>query len=155
MTKKRVLILYYSESGSTKRMADLIGEGMSEYDVIVDVFSVNDIDPEKLERYNGIVIGSPTYFSNVAWQVKKLIDESITQYRNSRQLSSKVCLCFTSSGTMRDAKDCVRMLELAFGFHHKMDMVPSITRVSGDNWEKVAEKCRENGRELARRITLN
>ena len=62
MTKKRILVLYYSEGGSTKRMAELISEGAREYDVDVDVIRVDDIDPKKLIGYDGIAIGSPTYF---------------------------------------------------------------------------------------------
>jgi multimeric flavodoxin WrbA len=153
LSDKRLLTLYYSEGGSTKRMAELIGEGARSAGVDVDVVSVDEVELDGLVEYDGIAVGSPTYFSNVAWQVKKLIDESIAQYRGGRQLSGKVGGCFTSSGTERDAKDCIRMLELAFGFHHRMEMAPSIIRTPGDSWGDIAEKCREYGEDLARRIT--
>lgn len=44
--------------------------------------------------------------------------------------------CFTPSGTRRDDKDCIEMLELTFGFHHQLKMIPGIIRASGDEKEK-------------------
>jgi len=84
--------------------------------------------------------------------VKKLIDESITLYRKDHELEDKVGGCFTSSGTRRDGKDCIKMLELAFGFHHRMKVVPGIIRVSGDGEAEVSEMCQKYGAKIARKI---
>ncbi|MEM2936032.1 MAG: hypothetical protein QW231_02520 [Candidatus Bathyarchaeia archaeon] len=86
------------------------------------------------------------------WQVKKLIDESIALYREGRQLRGKVGGCFTSAGTHRDGKDCIRMLELALGLHHRLRMVPGIIRVSGDREEEVAQRCQRYRTEIAKQI---
>ena len=56
-------------------------------------------------RYEAIVLGSSTYFSNVAWQIKKVIDESIVHYGGDK-LKGKVAGIFASAGTSRDGKDC-------------------------------------------------
>lgn len=155
MAVKRLLIVYYTETGNTERMAELIGEGAKQLGVEAEIKRVEECKLEDLVDADGIVVGSPTYFSNVAWQVKKLIDESIAQYRKGRQLKDKVGGCFTSSGTRRDAEDCIRMLELAFGLHHKMNMIPGIKRASGDREEEVAKMCQEYGAEIARKIISN
>ena len=152
MKGKRLLIVYYSEAGGTKRMAELIGEGAGASGVEVELKGVEECEPDDLVEADGVVIGSPTYFSNVAWQVKKLIDESIVLYRKGHQLKDKVCGCFTSSGTHKDAEDCIKMLELAFGVHHKMRVIPGIIRASWDKDEKVSEMCREYGTEIARNL---
>ena len=152
MAVKRLLIVYYTETGNTKRMAELIGGGARQLGVEVEIKRVEECRLDDLVETDGIVMGSPTYFSNVAWQVKKLIDESIAQYRKGHQLKDKVGGCFTSSGTRRDAKDCIRMLELAFGLHHKMKLVPGIIRASGDIETDVVKMCRDYGAEIARKI---
>ena len=152
MKGKRLLIIYYSGTGNTKRMAEEIGEGVKRLEVEVDVKRVEDCSLSDLVDVDGIIVGSPTYFSNVAWQVKKLIDESISLYRENRKLMGKVGGCFTSSGTRRDGEDCIRMLELAFGFHHKVKMQPGIIRVSGDRDEDVSKMCRQYGMEIAKRL---
>lgn len=133
-------------------MAEEIGKGAEGQGVKVELRRVEDCSLSDLAEADGIVIGSPTYFSNVAWQVKKLVDESIALYRKGHQLGGKVGGCFTSSGTRRDGKDCVRMLELALGFHHRMKMVSGITRASGDSEIEVSEMCRQYGKEIARQI---
>ena len=133
-------------------MDKAIAKGAKQFGINVDVKRVGNCELDDLEKANGITIGSPTYFSNVAWQVKKLIDESIAPYRKDRKLRDKVGGCFTSSGTRRDGEDCIRMLELAFGLHHKMKILPGIIRVSGDNDEKVSKMCQQYGEELAKQI---
>ena len=152
LVAKRLLITYYTGTGNTKRMAEEIGRGAERLGVKVEVKRVEECRLNDLVEADGIVIGSPTYFSNVAWQVKKLIDESIDLYNKAYQLRDKVGGCFTSSGTRRDGKDCIRMMELAFGLHHRLKMVPGIIRASGDRWEEVSEMCQQYGMEIARQI---
>jgi len=151
---KRLLIIYYSEKGGTKRMAEEIEKGAEKLGVKADVKRVEECTLDDLAEADGIAIGSPTYFSNVAWQVKKLIDESIALYRKDHQLRDKVGGCFTSSGTRKDGMDCVRMLELAFGLHHRMKMVNGIVKASGDREEEVVKTCQEYGTEIAKKILL-
>ena len=80
MASKKVLILYYSGSGNTKKMAKAIAEAMKSSTINVTVEDAGKFDISSLPNYDAIVLGSPTYFSNVAWQVKKVIDESIVHY---------------------------------------------------------------------------
>jgi NAD(P)H dehydrogenase (quinone) len=152
LAAKRLLIIYYTAAGNTKRMAEEIGKGAERQGVNVELKRVEECRLNDLAEADGIVIGSPTYFSNVAWQVKKLIDESITLYRKG-QLRDKVGGCFTSAGTRRDGKDCIRMLELAFGLHHKLKMISGIIRASGDNEEEASRMCQQYGADIAKRIT--
>lgn len=152
LATKRLLVVYYSGTGNTKRMAEEIGEGAERLGVEVEVKSVEECRLDDLAETDGIVIGSPTYFSNVAWQVKKLIDESIILYRKGHQLRDKVGGCFTSAGTRRDGKDCIRMLELTLGLHHKLKIVPGIIRASGDREEEVSKMCQRYGMNIAKQI---
>ena len=95
---KTMLILYYSGGGNTEKMANAIADAVSESSIAVKVEKAEDFEISTLPEYDGIAIGSPTYFSNVAWQVKKIIDESIRFYRG-KQIGGKVAGIFTSSGT--------------------------------------------------------
>ena len=133
-------------------MAEEIGEGAEQLGVEVEVKGIEECKLDDLVEADGVVIGSPTYFSNVAWQVKRLIDESIALYRKGRQLKDKIDGCFTSAGTRSDGEDCIRMLELAFGLHQKMEMIPGIIRASGDGEDKVSQMCRQYGMKVARQI---
>ena len=152
MDTKQILITYYSGSGNTERMAEEIAQGAEGVGVAVQVKEIEYCTLSEVAAADAIVVGSPTYFSNVAWQVKKLIDESIALYRRDRKLRDKVGGCFTSSGTRRDGEDCLRMLELAFGLHHKLKMVPGIIRTSDDSMEDVSKMCQEYGMRIAKVI---
>jgi NAD(P)H dehydrogenase (quinone) len=151
MSSKKALILYYSRSGNTKKMGKAIGEAMKSSAINVTVEDVEKSDISSLPNYDGIVLGSPTYFSNVAWQVKKTIDESIVHYGGSK-LKGKVAGIFTSAGTKRDGKDCLMMLEVALGFHHGMKIVEGIVRVDGESDKEVEKRCQEYGKRLAKEI---
>jgi multimeric flavodoxin WrbA len=152
MSSKRLLVAYYSATGHTEGMAQAIGRGARKIGVLVDVKRVEECTLDDLAGADGIAIGSPTYFSNMAWQVKKLIDESIALYRKGRALSGKVGGCFTSSGTRRDGEECIRMLELALAFHHKMKVLPGIVRASEDQEDEALRRCEDYGAEMARKI---
>ena len=149
MAPTQILVTYYSETGGTKRMAEDIARGAEAAGAAVTLKPIEECTLTDFVDVDGLVVGSPTYFSNVAWQVKKLIDESIVLYRRDHQLQTKVGGCFTSSGTQRDGKDCIRMLELAFGLHHRVKMIPGIIRVSGDSTTKTSAMCQAYGRRIA------
>ncbi|NIP66605.1 hypothetical protein GWN63_00690 [Candidatus Bathyarchaeota archaeon] len=152
MAAKQLLILYYTGTGNTREMAEEIGKGAEQPGIKVEIRKVEECRLQDLAGADGIVIGSPTYFSNVAWQVKRFIDESISLYRKDHRLQGKVGGCFTSSGTHRDGKDCIRMLELAFGFHHKMKLMPGIIRTSSDKAEEVSKICQQYGKKITNKI---
>lgn len=151
MSSKKVLVLYYSGSGNTKKMAKAIAEAMKSSAVDVAVEDAGKFDISSLPKYDGIVLGSPTYFSNVAWQIKKVIDESIVHYSGNK-LKGKVAGIFASAGTSRDGKDCLRMLEVALGFHHGMKVVQGVLRVDGESDKEVEKKCQEYGEKLVKEI---
>jgi len=81
-----------------------------------------------------------------------VIDESIVHYSGGK-LKGKVAGIFTSAGTSRDGKDCLKMLQIALGFHHGMKVVEGILRVDGGETDKEVEKrCQEYGKKLVRGI---
>src|SRR5512139_3116032 len=151
MSSKKVLVLYYSGSGNTQRMAKAIAEAMKSSTMSVTVENAVKFDISLLPNYDSIVLGSPTYFSNVAWQVKKVIDESIVHY-DSGKLEGKVAGIFTSAGTSSNGKDCLKMLEVALGFHHGMRVVEGILRVDGESDNEVEKRCQEYGKKVVKEI---
>jgi len=148
---KKVLILCYSGSGNTKKMAKAIAEAMKSSVINVTVEDARKFDISLLPNYDSLVLGSPTYFSNMAWQVKKVIDESIVHY-GGEKLKGKVAGIFTSAGTNKDGKDCLKMLEVALGFHHRMKVVEGILRVDGESDKEVEKRCQEYGKRLVKEI---
>lgn len=93
----KVLVLYFSKTGVTKEMAEAIGETFKELKVPRDVIAAEDFKAKDLVNYDGIIIGSPTYYGTAAWQIKKLLDESVSLHG---RLDNKIGAAFTSSANL-------------------------------------------------------
>ena len=92
-----VLILYYSRTGNTKQMAELVAEGAKDAGGNVTLKPVGEATAEDLLPYDAIVIGSPTYYGSMAAEVKKLFDESVKFHG---QLEGKVGAAFSSAANI-------------------------------------------------------
>ena len=135
-------------------MASHIARGAEKAGVNAILKKVEDCTLYDLAEADGIAVGSPTHYSNIAWQIKRLMDETIlTFYTKGHSLRNKVCGCFTSTGAYSDGKECLRMLELAFGFALKMKIVPGIILESKDVDEGNLSACYEYGQKIARELT--
>ena len=73
----KVFVTYYSRTGNTKKMADFVADGARLGKADVTVKDVKDVKAAELLDYDGIIIGSPTYYGSMAWEVKKLLDDSV------------------------------------------------------------------------------
>jgi NAD(P)H dehydrogenase (quinone) len=151
VSSKNVLIVFYSGSGNTQKVAKAIAEAMKSSGMNVTIESATKFDVSRLPNYDCIVFGSPTYFSNMAWQVKKVVDESIVHYGGGK-LKGKVAGIFSSAGTTKDGKDCLKMLEVALGYHHGMKVVEGCLRVDGETDQEVEKRCQAYGKKLAKEI---
>ena len=73
---KKVLVLYYSRSGNTEKMAKAIAEGAQGVsDTAVEV-SYHLDDASELSNYDAIVIGAPTYRKEYPIDFKNLFEEA-------------------------------------------------------------------------------
>jgi NAD(P)H dehydrogenase (quinone) len=93
----KVLVCYYSRTGNTEKMAHKIAEVMEKENLEVVLKRVEDTAASELLDYQGLIIGSPTYYGTMAWEVKKLLDESVKYHT---KLKGRVGGAFTSSGNL-------------------------------------------------------
>jgi NAD(P)H dehydrogenase (quinone) len=93
----KVLLVYYSRSGNTAQMAEQIKQGLVRGGVDVTSKTVAETRLDELLEYDGIVMGSPTYYGTMAAELKKLLDDSVKFHG---KLDGKVGGAFTSSGAL-------------------------------------------------------
>lgn len=91
---EKVLVIYYSRSGNTKKMAEIFTEGLKNEGVGFELKDVDSVKAADLLRYDGIAVGSPTYYGTMAYQIKKLLDESVEFHG---KLDGKAGCAFSSS----------------------------------------------------------
>lgn len=92
-----ILVTYYSRTGKTKKMADEVVKGIEKEGLDYDLIDVESVEINDLINYDGIIIGSPTYYGTLAAEVKKLIDDSVKFHG---KLAGKVGGAFASSGNV-------------------------------------------------------
>ena len=78
-------------------MAEKIVQTLKKEGVETVLKKVEDVKTKELTGYDGIVIGSPTYYGAMAWQVKKLLDESVSLHGS---LKGKIGGAFSSAANV-------------------------------------------------------
>jgi len=91
---QKVLIVYYSRGGNTRKMAELIADGVKSEGMEAAVRDVKDVLADDLLQYDGLVFGSPTYYGTMCAEIKKLFDDSV---RFHGKLDGKAGAAFSSS----------------------------------------------------------
>ena len=93
----KILIVYYSRTGNTEKMAKLIKDGVLSEGVDAELKKVKDTTINDLLSSDGIIMGSPTYYGTMAAELKKLIDDSVSHHGS---LDGKVGAAFSSSANV-------------------------------------------------------
>ena len=65
----KILLIYYSQSGNTEKMARAIAEGIEKEKVEIEFKKVENTEANDLQKADGILIGSPTYYGSMAYQI--------------------------------------------------------------------------------------
>lgn len=138
----KILIVYFSRNGSTAKMAQQIARGVESVAgaeavlrTVPDVSAVCEKVAEsipstgapyatlqELENCDGLAIGSPTHFGNMAAPLKHFID-STTALWFSGGLSGKPAGVFTSTGSMHGGQETTLLSMMLPLMHHGMLMM--------------------------------
>jgi NAD(P)H dehydrogenase (quinone) len=112
-----LLILYHSNSGYTKKMAEYVQKGIEEAGPCeIRLLSVEEAKKDDLEWCDGIALGSPTNYGNMAWKMKQWWDEEAIDLW--AKIDGKIGCVFTSSGGNAGGGEmcCLSMLNLLINF---------------------------------------
>jgi len=94
----KAIVIYYSRTGNTKEMAEIIAKAMNEADLQTECKSVSDVEAQDLLNYDAIVIGSPTYYGHMAGPIKQLFDDSVDHGHNRSDAYSRLYRPWRSAG---------------------------------------------------------
>jgi NAD(P)H dehydrogenase (quinone) len=149
----KILIVYDSRTGNTKKMAFAVAEGAKQISGIeVVVKKVDKTSIEDLLDADGIIMGSPTYYGQMSAKLKALIDESVKIHG---KLEGKVGAAFTSSGGTATGAETTLLSMLQAMLVHGMivqgradDKHYGAAAVGSPN-KKELESCKELGKRVA------
>ena len=134
---KKILIVYYTKNGSTKKMAEKISMGVKMINgvepllrTLPDIGNFNEeqisnddnilfATNEDLNNCDGLIIGSPTHFGNMAAPLKLFLDKTTNEWFNNT-LSGKPAGAFTSTSSMHGGQETTLITMMIPLLHHGM-----------------------------------
>ncbi|MFP4249201.1 MAG: flavodoxin family protein [Armatimonadota bacterium] len=148
-----MLVTYFSKTGHTEAMAECIAKAAGEVEgVKVEVRPVDEVTPDDLLDFDGIIMGSPVYYGTMAAPLKALIDASV---KHHGELEGKVGGAFSSSGVLGGGNETTLMDIIACLLVHGM-IIKGEARgphygptCQGEPNEQAIEHCEDYGRDIA------
>ena len=139
MTHPTILVLYYSRHGATRKLAELIAQGIESVPGVdarlrtVPAIStvaeatapaIPDAGAPYVERNDllecaGLALGSPTRFGNMASAMKYFWDGTSAEWLNGA-LAGKPAIVFTSTGSLHGGQESTLLTMMVPLLHHGM-----------------------------------
>jgi NAD(P)H dehydrogenase (quinone) len=134
-----ILVLYYSRHGSTRKLAEMIAQGIdgvpgcdARLRTVPAVSTVTEatepdipasgppyVELKDLEECAGLALGSPTRFGNMAAPMKYFWDGTASHWL-SGTLSGKPACVFTSTGSLHGGQESTLLSMMLPLLHHGM-----------------------------------
>ncbi|MCF7361065.1 transcriptional regulator [Vibrio diazotrophicus] len=172
-----VVVLYYSRHGSTQSLARQIARGINSIPdceailrTVPEINSneTNAEDPyitlDELKNCDGLALGSPAWFGNMAAPLKHFWDQTTPLWLNGDLIDKPACV-FTSSSTLHGGQESTQQTMMLPLLHHGMVIMgipysePKLhTSVSGgtpygaSHVSQMNSKLSEDESELARQL---
>jgi NAD(P)H dehydrogenase (quinone) len=90
-----ILVLYYSKTGNTRKLAEHVAEGVRAVPGIQALLkSTQEVTKEEFVDAAGVIAGSPVYFGVMAAELKRVFEEFIGV---RKQMENKVGAAFATS----------------------------------------------------------
>jgi NAD(P)H dehydrogenase (quinone) len=119
---KKLLVVYHSAQGNTRRIAQLVAEGARTVPgVHTELLPAEDLvtAPERLLAFDGFAFGSPTYLGGVSAPFKAFMDATGRLWK-SHALKGKLACGFTVSALPSGDKQSTLLSLFVFAMQHGM-----------------------------------
>lgn len=119
---KQLAVIYHSAHGHTGHIAQQVAQGAQRIpETGVQLLRAEDLlhEPESLARFDGLVLGSPTYLGGVSAPLKALMDATGRMWR-AQALKGRLAAGFTVSSLPSGDKQSTLMSMFVFAMQHGM-----------------------------------
>jgi len=161
----KVLVLYYSKDGNTKKMAEYVAAGAELIsNTEVRLRSVEEARTEDILWCDGLAAGSPTHLGTIASPMKKFWED---QLDNWQKIDGKIGCAFSSQGGWGGGAEltCMAMLTILMNYGF---LVFGVTDYSGHQFtghygavqagepreDKQIQGCNNLGKRLAEWVAV-
>ena len=152
----RVLVMYYSKTENTKKLAEEIAKGVQEIEDIECVLKpVSEVTKDDFITSDGIIAGSPVYFGTMAAEMKVVFDKYVGI---RKQMGDKIGAAFTTSADNSGGKETTIMSIIQAMLIYGMIIVGDPLDASGHYGVACTgapdEQTAVNAAKLGRRVAL-
>jgi NAD(P)H dehydrogenase (quinone) len=150
----QILVLYFSQSGNTRKLAEAIAAGVKQVpDAVPMVKATEEVTKEDFTSSAGIIAGSPVYFGTMAAQLKEVFDKFVGV---RKKMENKVGAAFATSGDNSGGKETTMISILQALLIYGMIVVGDPLSATGHYGVSCIgtpdEKTAEIGRKLGQRV---
>ncbi len=99
----QVLVMYYSRTGNTKKLAEAVASGVKEVNDVKCLLKLaSEVTKDDFLSSDGIIAGSPVYFGTMAAELKEVFDKYVGI---RRRMENKIGAGFATSGDATGGKE--------------------------------------------------
>lgn len=99
----QVLVLYFSRSGNTRKLAEAVLAGVGSVDGVQGILrDTAEVTKEDFLNSQGLIAGSPVYFGGMSSELKKVFDGFVTV---RQKMGDKIGAAFSTSGDLSGGKE--------------------------------------------------
>jgi flavorubredoxin len=139
---RKILVLYYSRTGNTEKMAKAVAEGArsaGNAQVELSYF----VEADDLGGFDAVLVGTPTYHHDMPIDIKMLFEEAAAR---SVQLQGKPAATFGSFGWSGEAPKLVVEI-MKNKFQMEVAKAPLLSKYAPD--AAAIDECKLLGRQVA------
>jgi len=135
---KKIVVVYFSGYGHTRRMAESVAQGAGATLLAVDgEGNLPEGGWDTLNAADAIIFGAPTYMGSVPWQYKKFIDATSKPWY-TQAWKDKIAAGFTNSASMNGDKLSTLQYLFTLSQQHSMiwvgtGLMPSNSKAASRN----------------------
>jgi flavorubredoxin len=146
MVRPKLVVVYLSTQGNTKKMADAIAEGAEDRGIDAHSVSFYEADMNELRDANAIALGSSTFWYKMHAPMEHFIERMGKDLGD--ELKGKVGAAFGSYGWSGEAPADIAKMLRGLG----MEVVDPVLRVQFAPTEKDLEECKRLGKDIANSV---
>ncbi|MEZ5277313.1 MAG: flavodoxin family protein [Opitutaceae bacterium] len=162
----KILVLHYSATGNTAKMADLVGEGAKRIPGMdIRVKAIDAASREDILWCDGLALGAPTHMGSIPWEMKKFWDEEVRPVW--ADVDGKIGCAFSSQGGWGGGAELtcqvLMTVMMNFGFlvfgvtdyaGHQFTLHYGAIQAGEPREEKERESCLRLGQRLAEWVAV-
>ncbi|MGM0945172.1 MAG: flavodoxin family protein [Bacteroidota bacterium] len=103
-SQESILVTYFSQSGSTRKMAEAIAEGISSENEVALLKPIHEVSQDDLLQAKAIIVGSPVYNGNPPPELLTFINSWPFE---GRPLKDKIGAAFSTGGGISIGEEAV------------------------------------------------